>query len=307
MFPTHGRSNAVRTEPVSAVFTRELLASTVNASTFILNGPTGSPVAGSVISSGAVATFVPAQPLEPGKSFSAVLSSAITDTDGRSLTNAGAWSFGTATSAAWHVYKTGAQGGLGTSPTKIRWDSVEYDFAGAFDDANDLIAIVDSGLYVVGVSLTFGSVPDGVGIQIELFKNGSPLKRFQTQPSAGVHNLCFGGSIEVQLQSGDTLETSTGSSRRKESRSRAPVSTRSSGSSTSPSRTASPFSSTDKVRTKSWDMEPSRRSRAHSGLRAVASGRHATRSRRRPISETRRAVSRANTHSAPSSANRCFE
>lgn len=205
VFPTNGRSNAVRTEPVSAVFTRELLASTVNASTFILNGPTGSPVAGSVISSGAVATFVPAQPLDPGKAYTAVLSSAITDTDGRNLTNAGAWSFGTATTPAWHVYKTADQAGVGTTPVTISWDSVEYDFADSFDNANDLIAIADSGLYIVGVSLTFGSVADAVGIQIELFKNGSPLKRFQTQPSAGVHNLCFGGSVELQLQTGDTL------------------------------------------------------------------------------------------------------
>jgi hypothetical protein len=95
--PAAGYNGATLTTTVRATFTRDVQASAVNASTFTLTGPGGTPVAATVSYDAGTktATLTPSAPLTGATQYTARLDGSIGSSDGETLGTAYTWSFGT--------------------------------------------------------------------------------------------------------------------------------------------------------------------------------------------------------------------
>jgi len=95
--PADAATAVARNSPITATFSEDIFAVTVNATSFTLTSPTTGNVAGSVTFDGAsnVATFAPGNVLAMLAPYTATLSTAITDLSGNALSTAFSWSFTT--------------------------------------------------------------------------------------------------------------------------------------------------------------------------------------------------------------------
>lgn len=84
---------------VTAAFTEPVQGSTLTPAGFIVTGPSGT-VDGSVVPSGATATFTPASSLASGTTYTAKITTAVRDLAGNSLTGAYVWRFTTLSASA---------------------------------------------------------------------------------------------------------------------------------------------------------------------------------------------------------------
>jgi hypothetical protein len=93
--PVAGDPDVALNTPVKVVFSRDVVASTVNASTFTLTGAGGAPVAGTVSydSGTRTATLTPSAPLAAATQFTARVDGSIATTEGATLGSAFSWSF----------------------------------------------------------------------------------------------------------------------------------------------------------------------------------------------------------------------
>lgn len=91
--PIEGAAGVSPTASVTARFSESVAPSSVSSSTFLLDG--GSPVAGTVTLSGAVATFQPTGALAYATTYTATLTTGIRDLAGNPLSHTHTWSFTT--------------------------------------------------------------------------------------------------------------------------------------------------------------------------------------------------------------------
>ena len=98
--PANGASGVARNAAVSATFSEEMDAASVNAASFTLTAPGGAAIAGTVsyASGSRIASFTPTTPasLPPGSTLTATISSAAKDLAGNTLASNFVWSFTTA-------------------------------------------------------------------------------------------------------------------------------------------------------------------------------------------------------------------
>jgi methionine-rich copper-binding protein CopC len=94
-FPTDGANDVAVDVSISAVFSEPLDAGSVDASTFYVTGPGGAPVAGalSVDPANPIATFVPAVDLQLDATYTATLTTGVTDLAGNALAADYVWTF----------------------------------------------------------------------------------------------------------------------------------------------------------------------------------------------------------------------
>ena len=92
--PANGATDVAINAAISVSFDEALSPGTVNTSTFLLTGPAG-PVAGSVRYSGTTATFTPLANLQNSSSYTAIVTTGITDLAGNALATAATWTFTT--------------------------------------------------------------------------------------------------------------------------------------------------------------------------------------------------------------------
>lgn len=92
--PANGASDAAIETTLSATFNEILNASTVNAASFTLTGPSGN-VAGTVSYTGTTATFTPTANLDYSSSYTVTLTTAIQDLAGNALAASSVWTFTT--------------------------------------------------------------------------------------------------------------------------------------------------------------------------------------------------------------------
>ena len=104
--PTPGAIGVVRNTTVSATFSEAILASSTTTTTFTLTPAGGAAVAGTVASSGATATLTPAAPLAFGTTYTARLTTSVTDVAGNRLAQAHTWTFTTVVNPAPTVVAT---------------------------------------------------------------------------------------------------------------------------------------------------------------------------------------------------------
>ena len=96
------------TDTISATFSKDLNAATINspATSFTITPQGGSPIAGTVAyDSGAKkATFTPSSPLIQGTTYTAAISTAVTDSAGNHLVQSYSWTFGLSRDYLWTWY-----------------------------------------------------------------------------------------------------------------------------------------------------------------------------------------------------------
>ena len=95
-FPADGANGVVTNTTVSADFSSVMNPSTINATTFLLKGPGGTPVAGAVSYAGTIASFTPTVPLATNTRYVATITTGAQDPRGTALAANFAWNFTTA-------------------------------------------------------------------------------------------------------------------------------------------------------------------------------------------------------------------
>jgi hypothetical protein len=98
---TNPANGATGVATITASFSEEMNASTITPTTFTVNGPGATPVAGTVTysASPALARFVPASPLAAGTTYTATITTGARDVAGNALAGAHVWNFTTFTTA----------------------------------------------------------------------------------------------------------------------------------------------------------------------------------------------------------------
>jgi hypothetical protein len=97
VFPTAGAANVSATTNLYAVFDHAMNKSTTAAAFSLKRTSNGASVPGSVVWFGDAPVFIPNGPLDGGAQYTATISTAATDLDGRHLPAARTWSFTTST------------------------------------------------------------------------------------------------------------------------------------------------------------------------------------------------------------------
>ncbi len=115
VIPAGGVTGASRTDPITATFSEDILATSVDATTFTLSNSSGSSISGTVTFNGSTnaATFTPASTLEALSTYTATLNTGITDVSGNALASNYSWSFTTA-----------GNGGDKLNPTVVNMNSL---------------------------------------------------------------------------------------------------------------------------------------------------------------------------------------
>lgn len=90
---------------ITASFNEEMNASTITTATFVVIGPSATPVAGNVVynASTNIARFTPSSALAPATSFTATITTEAKDVAGNALASAVVWAFTTAASPGNHT------------------------------------------------------------------------------------------------------------------------------------------------------------------------------------------------------------
>ena len=104
--PTAGATGVDRSTTVSATFSEAMLGSSITTTTFTLTPAGGAAVAGTVASSGTTATLTPAAPLAFGTTYTARLTTGVTDVAGNGLAQPHSWNFMTVVNPAPTVVAT---------------------------------------------------------------------------------------------------------------------------------------------------------------------------------------------------------
>jgi Ice-binding-like/Bacterial Ig-like domain len=95
--PANGATNVAVNTPISATFSIAMNPATLTAATFLVTGPGGAVVSGTVAYSGLTATFTPAAVLAYGTTYAATITTGAKDLGGASLTGNSGWTFTTIT------------------------------------------------------------------------------------------------------------------------------------------------------------------------------------------------------------------
>lgn len=95
--PTNAASNVALNKTVTATFSEAMNPATINNSTFTLMGPGSTPVVGTVTYSGNTAAFDPTSNLVANTTFTATITTGVTDTSGNHLAANYTWFFTTGT------------------------------------------------------------------------------------------------------------------------------------------------------------------------------------------------------------------
>ncbi|MCP4276039.1 MAG: Ig-like domain-containing protein, partial [Gammaproteobacteria bacterium] len=98
VIPAGGVTGASRTDPITVTFSEDILATSVDATTFTLSNSSGSSISGTVSFDGSTnaAIFTPASTLDALSTYTTTLSTGITDLSGNALASSYSWSFTTA-------------------------------------------------------------------------------------------------------------------------------------------------------------------------------------------------------------------
>ena len=95
--PANGAVAVPLTQIISATFNKAMDPASITSSTFLVTGPSGAPVNGTVTYTGTTASFTPAIPLAPTTLYTATITTGATDLLGIPLTANFPWSFTTGT------------------------------------------------------------------------------------------------------------------------------------------------------------------------------------------------------------------
>lgn len=126
--PKDGDTRVVRTEAITANFNEDIFAETVDGTSFSLVDSDSGVAAGTVSfdANSNVASFAPNAPLAMLESYTAILTTQITDLSGNAMAADYTWTF-TAADGAW---KTPEQIGVGAYDVRVRDPQIALDADG---------------------------------------------------------------------------------------------------------------------------------------------------------------------------------
>jgi Ice-binding-like/Bacterial Ig-like domain len=143
--PVNAATNVPLNQTVSATFTEAMNPLSITTATFQLTGPGGTALAGTVSYDALnfIATFTPAAPLLTNSSYTATLTTGVTDLEGNPLGNSGAPN-------PW-MFTTGAAAGLG--PIPLGSASTFGSFGGTAGITNQgIFTVINGDIGTTGVS-----------------------------------------------------------------------------------------------------------------------------------------------------------
>ena len=98
--PANGATGVSISQPISATFSQAVNCSTVTTSTFTVTGPAGAAVTGTIGCAGTSATFTPTSSLLANTTYTATITTGVTNLAGIAVASNFVWSFTTGTSGA---------------------------------------------------------------------------------------------------------------------------------------------------------------------------------------------------------------
>jgi hypothetical protein len=150
--PINGATHVPITQVIAATFNEPMDPSTINTSTFLVTGPGGVPVTGTVAFSQTTATFTPALPLDPVATYNAEITLGALDPLGRALASAYPWSFTTSTIPA--VVSTIPFAGATGVP-------LSQHLLAVFSEAMNPATITAPGVFTLALAGPFGALVPG--------------------------------------------------------------------------------------------------------------------------------------------------
>ena len=156
--PANSATAVARRTTISATFVEPIVPSSINASSFIVTGPGGTAVAGTISTTETSATFTPSAPLAYSTVYTAKLTEAVEDLAGNALPVT-TWTFTTLPDAPPTVASTSpATGATGVAPTT----AISATFSEPIDAASATTATFTvtpaGGSAVAGTVTTNGAV-----------------------------------------------------------------------------------------------------------------------------------------------------
>jgi hypothetical protein len=150
--PANGATGVPVAQVITATFNESMDATTVGASTFMVTGPGGATVTGTVTYSGTTATFTPAAPLAGSTLYTAMITAGAKDRAGAGLAGNFVWTFTTGTIPT--IIFTNPLNGAVNVPTNQK-------IAATFSEAMNSATVITPGTFTVAVAGVGGAAVPG--------------------------------------------------------------------------------------------------------------------------------------------------
>jgi hypothetical protein len=142
--PSDAGTGVAVNKKVAATFSEAMDPSTVTAATFTLTAPNAAPVSGAVTYVGTTATFTPAASLAANTTYTATVTTGVTDLAGNALASNAAWTFTTGATA-----DTVAPTVTSTNPVDLQTNVlINKTVAATFSESMDPLTVVASNFKV---------------------------------------------------------------------------------------------------------------------------------------------------------------
>jgi hypothetical protein len=189
--PPNGATGVLIDQVLSATFNQSVNCATITSSTFVVKGPTGAVVAGTLACAGAVVTFTPpVADFATNSTFTVTITTAVTNTGGAALASNYVWSFTTGSVASTTPPTVTAVTPLNNA-TGVGLNTL---ITAAFDEAMTpgtmtaaTFTLTGPGATAVGGAVTFNSTSNIVTLTPASAL--APLTLFTATVTTGVKNL----------------------------------------------------------------------------------------------------------------------
>jgi hypothetical protein len=151
--PANGATAVPVAQIITATFNQVMNATTINTSTFLVTGPGGAAVAGTVTYSGTTATFTPSALLSPSTLYTATITTGAQNPAGSALATDFVWTFTTGTVP--FVVSTNPANGVITVP-------INQKIIATFSEAMNSTTITAAGTFTLAVTAGGAAVPGTV-------------------------------------------------------------------------------------------------------------------------------------------------
>jgi len=121
--PSDNSAGVVNTLPLTATFSEPMYAASITSATFLLKDPNNQPISGSVVCSDMTATFTPSVELSFVTTYTAMITTGVTDIAGNALAANQIWSFTTGILTTAPKAPKGVSATAGNGQAIVRWDA----------------------------------------------------------------------------------------------------------------------------------------------------------------------------------------